>query len=135
MLIEQHGPAIDYDLMTMTNYTLRDVGGALPWGALLHFLMYLPRTSAFSREVRPTTDEEMWANGNVTAALLADIYDAIHQLNNNVMAKGSGRSPRAVKPYKRPWAKANERHVGKDPIPISEFEDWWENHHKGVTHA
>lgn len=125
--MREHGPAIDYDLMTSTRYTIDDLGGALSWGALRHFLLYIPRTSATSREVRPTTDEELWANGNVTAAILADIYDALAQLNNNVMAKGTRRAARQAKPYRRPWAKPdNERQFGRDPIPVSEFEAWWD---------
>lgn len=128
MIIRDHGSALDYDLMTMTRWTLADVGGALPWGALRHFVMYLPRTSATSREIRPTTDEELWANGNVTAAILADIYDAIHQLNNNMCAKGTGHHPRSVKPYRRPWMKQAERRLGNGAIPVSEFEEWWDSH-------
>ena len=110
----------------MTRYTIRDIGGALPWGTLLHFVQFLPRTSALSREMEPTTDTERWANGNVTAAILADIYDALSQLNNNVCAQGSGRRPRTAKPYPRPWRKGEgEKVVGSDPIPVAEFETWW----------
>lgn len=128
-LVREHGPAIDYDLMTLTRFTIADLGGALSWGALRHFLLYLPRTSATSRELRPTSDEEMWANGNATAAILADIYDAISQLNNNVVARGTGRAARQAKPYRRPWRKpVNERQLGRDPIPVSEFEAWWAEH-------
>ena len=124
--MREHGPAIDYDLMTSTRYTLRDIGGALPWGALLHFVQYLPRTSALSRELEPTSDEERWASGHATAAILADIYDALSQLNANFCARGSGRRAQAVKPYPRPWAKGTgERTVGSDPIPVSDFEAWW----------
>lgn len=125
-IIEEHGPALEYDLLTKTCYQLRDVGGALPWGALLHFVQYLPRDSALSRELYPTTDEERWADGTITAALLADIFDQLAMLRAEHAAKGSGRRPKEPKPYPRPWVKRkNERHVGADPIPISEFEDWW----------
>lgn len=127
-LIEEHGAAIDYDLITMTRYTLHDVGGALPWGAFLHFVQYVPRTSALSRELNPTTDDEKWAEGHATAAILADTYDLLNQLNENLVARGANRRASHVKPYPRPWAKGQgERKLGRDPIPVSEFEAWWES--------
>ena len=130
--MDEHGPAIDYDLMTTTRYTIRDIGGALPWGALLHFVQYAPRSSALSRELNPPSDTELWAKGNATAAILADIYDAISQLNANVCAKGSGHRPRTPRPYPRPWdLGAGTRVLGSDPIPVSDFESWWDS--EGVT--
>lgn len=114
--------------MTMTRYTLQDVGGALPWGALLHFVQFVPRTSALSREMNPTTDDERWAQGHATAAILADMYDLLNQLNTNLASRGSGHRPARVKPYPRPWAKSKgERRIGRDPIPIADFEAWWES--------
>lgn len=112
--------------MTTTRYTLQDVGGALSWGALSHFVQYLPRESALSREIRPLSDEELWAKGNATAAILADIYDALNQLNTNVCNHWAGKSASRVMPYSRPWAKdTGQRVLGSDPVPVSEFEDWW----------
>lgn len=125
-LVDEHGPAIDYDLMTMTRYTIRDIGGALPWGALLHFIQYLPRDSALSMELVPKDDEELWAEGRASAAILADIYDLIAALNANVCARGSGHRPRTPSQYPRPWRKGNgTKVIGKDPIPVSDFEAWW----------
>lgn len=126
MLIHEHGPALDYDLITMTRYNLGDVGGALPWAALRHFVDHLPRTSALSRELVPLSDEERWIAGDMTAPILADIYDAIAQVGANLVAKGTGRQPRTVKPYPRPWEGRGERRIGSDPIPVSEFESWWD---------
>lgn len=107
---------------------MHDVGGALPWGAFLHFVQYVPRTSALSRELNPTTDDERWAEGRATAAILADTYDLLNQLNENLIARGANRRATHVKPYPRPWAKGHgERRFGRDPIPVSEFEAWWES--------
>lgn len=125
-LIEEHGAALDYDLLTMTRYTLQDVGGALPWGALLHFVQFAPRTSALSRELTPATDTELWADGSATAAILADLYDLLNQMNENLVARSGRRRASHVKPYPRPWAKGQgERVIGHDPIPIADFEAWW----------
>lgn len=125
-LVEEHGAALDYDLVTSTRYTLRDIGGALPYGTLLHFVQYMPRTSALSRELRPVDETERWADGEATAAILADLYDLVHQMNNNLAARGSGRRARTAKPYPRPWRKGEgEKVVGRDPIPVADFEAWW----------
>lgn len=117
----------------MTGHNLQDVGGALPWGALLHFILNVPRTSALSRELNPTTDEERWASGHATAALLADIYDLLNQLNTNLCSQGR-RAPH-VKPYPRPWIHKGEKRIGRGAIPISDFEDWWTGNRKGADDA
>ena len=125
-IIEEHGPALDYDLLTRTRYDLRDVGGALSWGALRHFVQYLPRDSALSRELMPPTDAERWTNGEATASLLADLFDLVAMLRSEVLAKGSGKKPKHPRPYPRPGTKPkNTRHVGSKPIPIAKFEEWW----------
>lgn len=112
--------------MTRTRFTLDDLGGALTWRALLHFVLNLPRDSALSRELRPREEVEAWSDGTVVAPLLADIYDAISWLTYDTV-KVAGARPRKPRPYPRPWAKrAVERHVGSDPIPVTEFDAWWE---------
>ena len=124
-LIEGHGPALEYALLTMTHYQLRDVGGALSWGALLHFVQNLPRTSALSRELVPQTETEQWADGRNVAALLADIFDLLNAFRSEVAVKGTPRRAKRCRPYPRPWAKGRERRVGRGAIPVSKFEDWW----------
>ena len=124
-LIEEHGSALEYDLLTMTRYQLRDVGGALPWGALLQFVKHLPRTSALSQELHPLTEMERWANGDFNANILADIFDATTHGFASMAAKGTGHAPKRVRPYPRPWTKPRTRHIGKGAIPISDFERWW----------
>lgn len=113
----------------MTGYQLRDIGGALSLGALLHFVMYLPRTSALSRELEPTTDIEKWADGTVVAPMLADLIDMVGSLGAALLAKGTGRMPRHVAPYKRPWGDGGDWKLGgKDSaIPIADFEQWWDS--------
>lgn len=132
-LIEEHGAALEYDLLTMTGYQLRDVGGALSWGALLHFAMHLPRTSVLSQELTPLTDTERWTDGTVTAPLLADLIDVVNSIGAALLAKGTGRMPRHVKPYRRPWTDNGDVTIGgpDSAIPIAEFEEWWASQGKG----
>jgi len=130
-LIEEHGAALEHDLLTMTGYQLRDVGGALSWGALLHFVQFLPRTSALSRELVPPSDAERWTDGTVVAALVADLIDTVNAMGVALMAKGSGRSPSWPRPYPRPWAKDEGTRYGSDPIPVEDFDAWWDSKKKG----
>lgn len=109
----------------MTHFQLRDVGGALPWGALLNFVLHLPRTSALSRELLPLTETEKWADGTLVAPILADLVDVVNAAAAVLAAKGTGRSPRRPKPYRRPWATGGETNIGSDAIPIADFEAWW----------
>lgn len=125
--MEQHGPALEYDLLTLTGYQLRDIGGALSWGALLHFCTHLPRTSALSRELVPLSDAERWTSGEYNASILADIFDVLAQGIATLIAKGSGKSPKRVRPYPRPNRKPKVRHIGKGAIPIRDFWRWWNN--------
>lgn len=127
-LVDEHGPALDYDLITRTRYQLRDIGGALSWGALRHFVQFLPRSSALHQDIQPYTDAERWTRGDATASLLADIYDLLAMMRAEAAVKGTEHKPRRPKPHPRPGMKPmGTTHIGKDPIPISEFEDWWDS--------
>lgn len=123
----EHGGAIEYDLMTRTRYTLDDIGGALPYRALRHFLQHVGHDSALWRETHPETLEtDAWEQGAMTAAILADVYDAIEALRQTVVAAHGGRV-RRHKPYPRPWRKErNKRRIGGKPIRVGDFDAWWE---------
>lgn len=92
------------------------MGERLSWCSLFSFIKHLPPSSAYFREEHP--EEAAWLNGWKNASILADLWDltvAIHSQR--------GKEPQK---YPRPGAKEdNKRHYGADPIPISEFNDWW----------
>lgn len=117
--------------------TLADLGGALPWGALRSLVGHMDHTWALWRELNPKQAETAaWLDGSLVAPLLADVFDAVRSLEATVAAKGSGRKPRRPKPYPRPWLRdAETQHVGKDPIPISEFDAWWDAKGKEASNA
>lgn len=110
--------------MTRTRYTLRDVGGALPWGALLHFVEHLGHDSATWRAANPEDQTHLWLDGSMVAPILADLYDLLNQ-------RSAGKSRQ--RPYPRPWAKnrSTERY-GRKPIPIRDFDAWWDETCKGA---
>lgn len=129
----EHGPALDFDLMTLTRFTLEDVGGALSWRALLHFVDGLGPTSALMRSMSPELgDMGPWLDGTVVAPLLADLIDCVNYLRwesaSANVPKGKTR-PRRPKPVKRPCGMGGEgeKRIGRDPIPIGEFDTWWDS--------
>lgn len=114
--LKAHRGAIEYDLLTLAGLTTEDVGGGLTWPALWSFITHLPPSSAWYRETRP--EEAAWANGYRLAGILADLYDLLAAVHTK-----EGRTPPR---YPRPGDKdENVQRFGADPIPISEFERWW----------
>ena len=86
------------------------------------------------REVNP--EWAIWANRLKTNFILADIYDILAHINANLVAMGSGKPAKRVKPYPRPKQKKgndNERHFGSKPLPVAELHKWIEK--KRAEHA
>ena len=116
--------------MTLADKTLDDLGGALSWRALLHFVTCLGPTSALVRELRPELNEMApWLDGSMVAPLLADLIDCLNMQRWERAVAASGKKPRKPKRVTRPWdgGGKGERVIGRDPIPVSEFEAWWES--------
>lgn len=65
-----------------------------------------------------------WANGEVTAQLLALIGDMLAEANWQRAGRKTAPHP---KPIKRPGVDDGTQSFGKEPIPISKFNDWWES--------
>ena len=117
-MIHEHGRALEYDLMTRTGRTLEEYMdmGAAGVVALVSFIENLPPDAALAKSINPKDEFGQWHTTAMTNVILADIYDAFAAVHTK-----RGRKP---KPYPRPQ---EHRAVGKDPIPISEFWDWWNN--------
>ena len=115
-IVRDHRTAIEYDLLTLTGYTLDDIGGALSWCALFSFIKHLPPSSAYVREMYP--EEATWVNGWRNAAILADLWDLIAAAHT---AEGR-KAPR----YPRPTTKKdNTQRLGAEPIAAGDFDRWW----------
>lgn len=127
--MREHGGALDYDLMTMTTYTLDDVGGRLQMRSLAHFLRYLPPDSQTMRALSPEDGERvLWMGGSVNAQLLAMLVNELRGMQwlyTRVNSKGSVRRPSALE---TPWTRGDEGVVryGHGAIPIAEFDDWFD---------
>ena len=124
LLIEEHGGAIEYDLLTRTHYSLDDVGGALSWSSLNSFIKNLDSDSAFAREVNKTMG---WETTVKTNDLLANIFDMLQVIHADLVSWGTrGKKKAKVKPYPRPGKEEdkNMRKYGKGALPVDELEAW-----------
>lgn len=120
--MRDHGAALDHDLMTRTRFTLDDVPAVMGWTTLAHFVAYLKPGSALHDELHPNL-----ASYDFKAGILADIFDLLATFRHvYVSANSKAHKPRP-KPYPRPWLEKQVRHYGKDPIPMSQFDAWWDS--------
>ncbi|MEX1078879.1 MAG: hypothetical protein WED09_07210 [Homoserinimonas sp.] len=118
-LTGEHGEAIEYDLLAH-GFRLRDLGTeSLTWRDLAVLVRRWERVpaTAFSESVHGTS----WSIGE---QLLAMVVDALHMGNWQRMGKKSAPKPKRIP---RPWEKSKSQSLGKDPIPVSAFKDWWES--------
>lgn len=115
--------------MSLCGYTLDDLGVRLSCRALINFIRHLPCTSATCKALNPSMIEDInWSSDMYVAQLLAGISDHLASLNYSYARVHSkrGKSLHPPKPIPRPGIKDKEKvSYGKDPIPISQFEEWW----------
>lgn len=121
--MNEHDEALNYDLITRTNYQLDDIGGALSWSSLHSFIKFLPGDSALAREAGELS---VWDSRIKTNAMLADIYDMLQLLNANLVAFASGgKTKPKITPYPRPGREDNTRRkFGKGALPLEELRQW-----------
>ncbi len=99
------------------------MGGGLSGRALLAFVDNLPPESATAAAIAP--DKAGWSR---TDMLLARICEGIEELAWIAAAKGVKKSKWPKRPQRipRPGVEPDEgRRIGKDPIPISQFDEWY----------
>lgn len=66
-----------------------------------------------------------WTRGNM---LLATAVDAVNMLRWELAARNTSKGkpkPRKPEPIPRPGVKTRSQRVGRDPIPVSGFKQWW----------
>lgn len=119
--IDEHGEALTYDLMTRTQYTIDDIGGALSWRSLYSFIKFLGTDSALARDLDKSTG---WETTIKTNAILADIYDLLQVINANLVKVGGGKTKK-INPYPRPGRDEDKkRKIGKDAVPVTDLREW-----------
>ena len=126
---------MERDLLFSTGRELRDVGGALSWGALGAFVHNLAPDSATAAELNPELAQ--WSTRLQTNMLLADLLDVLRQFNANVCGAFGGKRPEAVKPYPRPWVRDKDsttRHIGSDGLPPAQLRAWFARKRREARH-
>lgn len=88
--------------------------GAAGVVALISFIKFVPVDSELRRAMNPKDEFGEWNTRMKTNAILADLYD--------VFVKAHSRKGHKPKEYPRP---RDRKGIGRDPIPLSEFWDWW----------
>ena len=91
------------------------------WGNLRDFAQHLSTDSATYRALYK--EHSRFASPTSQSAMLADIFDALEAFAY-MFAKAHGGKGQKPKPYPRPGANEGEK-IGKDPLPISEFNEWY----------
>lgn len=124
---EEHSEALEYDLLTRTNYDIDEIGGGLSWFALNSFVKNLQSDSALARDLKKSTG---WEDTLTTNRILADIYDLLQVINANIIKMGGKKAK--FKPYPRPGKEEQDsKRFGKGAMPYSELVKWFENKRKG----
>lgn len=124
--MSEHRDAIEHDLLVKTGHTLDDVGRSLSWGALGAFVQYDTLTpSALLKEI----DEErfQWGTTAQTNYLLADIYDLLAVINENLRIKGTKARAKMPKPHPRPGDKKKATKKVGTAMPADDFDAWLKN--------
>lgn len=103
-----HETAVRADLVTLTRYTLEDVGGGLPWGDFASFLRHLPPTSATYREING--ERANWDSGLYGTQLTACLIDEVRALGYMIACVYSreGSVPEKPDRFPRPWEPKKE---------------------------
>ena len=125
------GDALDYDLMTLCGgLSTDDLGGRLSARGLMGFLAHLPISSATSRRLNAECDDFAdWHGSDKANMLLAALVDELRMLSWGFSQAHSEHSLRRYmpEPIPRPGISKRDRRVGYDPIPIKDFDSWWES--------
>ena len=108
--------------MTLLGMPFEKAAYSFGWGNLRDFASNLPTTSATYRALNK--DIADYGNPIKQSGMIADLYDALTAFAYT-FAKAHGGKGQKPKPYPRPTKADEENKFGKDPIPISEFNDWY----------
>lgn len=119
LAIPERRAALAYDLLKR-GCSIDDIGSPrLPWTDLIVTVRMIQRehASALATELHGVR----WS---IEAQLLADVVDLLAIAN---WQRGGKKHAPRPKPVERPWRKPKAQKLGSKPIPISQFNDWWES--------
>lgn len=98
----------------------------LGWDAVGRFVANLGMDSATFRALHP--EEAAFASPLQQSYMLAEIIDTLRRLEHAYtvthLKKGYAEPP-PPEPFPRPGVKPRTQHIGSDPIPIADFDNWY----------
>ena len=109
--------ALAADILERLHVPLRQAH-LIGWGEILNWASHLGEDSHTYAALHP----DHVAPRVLIAEYAACIADAVAMLNFNFARRGKGKRP---EPIFRPWKKPKAQKVGKEPIPIRDFESWY----------
>lgn len=120
-MIEEHGDAVEYDLIAL-GLRLRDLGSAaFNWRDLWVVVKHAPSSSALTLSVDGTETIE-W---DLTRQLLADVADTLHLLWWAKTTDGQANPPRnQPEPIPRPGVEDDTKRIGDEPMDFDEMRAW-----------
>lgn len=118
-LVDEHKEAIEYELLVIGRH-LSDLGSPeLTWRDLYVLVRRWQMTpgNAFAAAVHGS-EVPSW-----TEQVLAVVVDLLNGIAF-ILKRGKGQRPKRLPRW---WEKRKQQRFGRDPIPLSRFDDWWES--------
>lgn len=118
LLIDEHGPAIEYDLIKL-GLRLRQLGtDALSWRDLLVIAQHSGHGTALQRSMHP--DAAQWGLSEHLLAMVADAVIA----GNWMQSKDGQKNRNRPKPIQRPGVKPEHKKFGGTAEDIESIREW-----------
>ena len=118
LLIEEHGPAIEYDLIKL-GLRLRQLGtDLLSWRDLLVIVQHSPHGSALMAAQNP--DAAPWGLSEHLLAVIADSVIAA----NWMQSKDGQKNRNRPKPIRRPGVEPDKKQFGGRAESIDTIREW-----------
>lgn len=118
-LVDEHQEAVEFELIA-AGIRWRDIGSeALNWRDLFVLVRRWQKLPGNALGAAVHGHEVPSWNQQVLAVLVDQLQAA-----NFLLRRGKGARP---KRFARWWEKRKQQKFGRDPIPISQFDAWWES--------
>ena len=118
-LVDEHREAIEYELLVIGRRLDELSTAALSWRDLFVLVRRWQMTpgNAFAASVHGA---EVPAWSEQVLAVIVDMLNGIAF----ILKRGKGSRPKRLQRW---WEKRKQQKFGREPIPLSQFDAWWES--------
>lgn len=119
-LIDEHQEAVEFELLIIGHHLAELSTAALSWRDLFVLVRRWQKTpgNAVAAALNSGVEVPSWIE-----QVLALVYDALQGIAF-LLKRGKGQRPKRLQRW---WEKRKQQRFGSDPIPMSQFDDWWES--------